>query len=279
MDLKIGFIGTGNMNGALIKGYAKACVKSGNEILAFNRTRTKVEKLSKEIDEMLQSITSDFKIRICDSMSQLVKESGIIVLGVEPQNYHQVMPEIAKDYNSSKLFISIAAGITIKYISDNLGVDAHIIRVMPNTPAMVGMGASAMCRNENVTEDEFNRAMGIFNSVGITGEVSEDMIHTVIGVSGSGPAYTYMYIDALAKVGVQNGMDYDMAKNFAAQTVMGAAKLVLAGNEEPSVLCDKVCSPGGTTIEAVNTLRLNGFEEKVIEGASAAINRSKEMTK
>lgn len=266
--MKIGFIGTGNMNSALIKGYSQEALNVGNELFAYNRTRVKAQRLAQEVS-----------LKICDSIKSLVEETEIIVLGVEPQNYDEVMPLIASSYTKDKIFVSIAAGITIEYIEKHLGEEAKVVRVMPNTPAMVGLGASALCRNSNVTDDEFDTVRKIFISVGLAEEVDEEMIHAVIGVSGSAPAYTYMYIDALTAVGIRNGLDYDSAKLFAAQGVIGAARLVIDSEESPDVLCDRVCSPGGTTIEAVTALKENKFQDKVIEGAEKAIMRSKEITK
>lgn len=266
--MKIGFIGTGNMNGALIKGYYKAAEKVGNVIQIFNRTKEKAEKLARNTE-----------IIICNSMENLIENSDVVVLGVEPQNYPEVMPKIAKKFTEDKIFVSIAAGITMKYIESHLGSRSRIVRVMPNTPAMVGMGASALCRNSNVSDESFDIAKEIFGSVGVVAEVSEDMIHAVIGVSGSSPAYTYMYIDALIELGRSNGMSYETAKTFAAQTVMGAARLVLDSEESPAELCDNVCSPGGTTIEAVKWLTENHFKELVVAGGKKSVERSKEITK
>jgi pyrroline-5-carboxylate reductase len=182
-------------------------------------------------------------------------------------------------FTKEKVFVSIAAGITIAYLEGHLGKDAKIVRVMPNTPIMYGLGTTAMVRNANVSDEDFAAAQAVFEAGGITGEVTEDLIGAVIGVSGSSPAYTYMYIDALTKVGVNNGMDEEMSKRFAAQAVMGAARMVLGSDETPEQLRDNVCSPGGTTIEAVKKLMDNGFEKDVIEGAQASVDRAEEMSK
>jgi pyrroline-5-carboxylate reductase len=198
---------------------------------------------------------------------------------VEPKNFSEVMPEIAECFSKDKILVSIAAGITIETLESYLGPDAKVIRTMPNTPIMHGLGVTAMVRNPNVNESDFNAVKKIFESGGITGEVSEDLISAVIGVSGSSPAYTYMYIDALISAGIESGMDPDMSKRFAAQAVMGAARMVLESDEAPSALCDKVCTPGGTTIEAVNSLKEAGFEGIVKSGAEAAVKRSIEMSK
>ncbi|MFR6257829.1 MAG: pyrroline-5-carboxylate reductase family protein, partial [Anaerovoracaceae bacterium] len=150
--------------------------------------------------------------------------------------------------------------------------------IMPNTPAMVGEAMIAVCRNENVNPENFDFIMDMFNSVGKAQEIEENLMDCVIGVSGSSPAYTYMYIEALVQAAVENGMTYDKAKVFAAQAVIGAAKMALESSESLEQLRINVCSPNGTTIEAVNKLFENGFMDKVKEGFQAAVDRSIEMT-
>lgn len=266
--MKTGFIGTGNMGGAILKSYSPVAKAAGDEVIAFNRTRAKVE-----------AIAATHPMVIAEDIEEVVSEADVIVLGVEPQNFDEVMPEIAKYFTKEKIFVSIAAGKTIAYMEGHLGDGAKIVRVMPNTPIMFGLGTTAMVRNKNVSDLDFEKAQVIFESGGITGEVTEDLIEAVIGVSGSSPAYTYMYIDALIKVGTNNGLDYETSKKFACQAVMGAAKMAMDAEESPVQLRDNVCSPGGATIEAVNKYIENGFEEKVIEGAQAAVDRAKEMAK
>ena len=158
------------------------------------------------------------------------------------------------------------------------GDTAKIIRIMPNTPAQVGEAMTAMCRNANVSDEDFALAKTIFDSIGRAEEVSEDLIDCVIGVSGSSPAYTFMYLEALAKAAVNNGMAPDKARVFACQAVIGAAKLALESKESLEQLRINVCSPGGTTIEAVKKLQANGFMDDVAEAFQAAVDRSKEMT-
>ena len=266
--MKVGFIGTGNMGGAILKAYSPVAKENGDDVIAFNRTREKVEAIAK-----------DYPMVVVGSIDEVVEEADIIVLGVEPQNFDEVMPQIATHFTKDQVFVSIAAGKTIEYMEGHLGKDAKIVRVMPNTPIMFGLGTTAMVRNGNVGDKDFADATAIFEAGGITGEVTEDLIQAVIGVSGSSPAYTYMYIDALIKVGVNNGLDEETSRKFAAQAVMGAAKMVMESDETPTQLRDNVCSPGGATIEAVNKYIENGFEDKVIEGAQAAIDRAEEMSK
>ena len=172
----------------------------------------------------------------------------------------------------------MAAGVSIDFIENIIGKELVIIRIMPNTPAKVGEAMVAMCRNANVDDDSFGKAKRIFDSIGRAEEVEEDLIDCVIGVSGSSPAYTYMYIEALVAAAAENGMEPEKARIFAAQSVLGAAKMVLESPESLEQLRINVCSPNGTTIEAVEKLFENGFMDKVKEGFQAAVDRSVEMT-
>ncbi|MBQ3924135.1 MAG: pyrroline-5-carboxylate reductase [Firmicutes bacterium] len=272
--MKIGFIGTGNMGGAILKSYVRVAEEQGNEVLAFNRTKAKAEALLGDVKK-----DSGKSFTIEDSLDSLVKASDIVFVCVEPQNFGDVIPQVAASFSNGKVLVSIAAGITIEYLENALGKGAKIVRTMPNTPIMHGLGATALVRNANITDEDMEKVKAVFEAGGITGEVTEDLIGAVIGVSGSSPAYTYMYIDALIKVGTDNGLDEELAKRFAAQAVMGAGKMVLTADETPAQLCDNVCSPGGTTIEAVKTLRADGFEELVVKGAQASVDRAEEMSK
>ena len=264
----IGFIGTGNMGSAIIKAYSNSAARGDAVILAYNRTPAKAEALAESCHLLVAS-----------SIEEIVTKSDIVFVCVEPKNFAEVMPEIARHFSEEKILVSIAAGITIEALESYLGSDAKVIRTMPNTPIMHGLGVTAMVRNSNVSDADFGAVKAIFEAGGITGEVSEDLISAVIGVSGSSPAYTYMYIDALIKAGVESGLDPETSKKFAAQAVMGAAKMVMSSEEAPSDLCDRVCTPGGTTIEAVTSLKKAGFEDIVKNGALAAVERSKEMSK
>lgn len=266
--MKIGFIGTGNMGSAIIRAYSASAEKDGAEILAYNRTRAKAEALAETCN-----------ITVAGSIEEIARASDILFVCVEPRNFAEVMPEVASCFSNDKILVSIAAGITIETLESYLGPEAKVIRVMPNTPIMHGLGVTAMVRNSSVNDADFETVRKVFESGGITGEVNEDLISAVIGVSGSSPAYTYMYIDALIHAGVESGLDPEMSRQFAAQAVMGAARMVMASDDPPSVLCDRVCTPGGTTIEAVNSLKKANFEDIVKNGAEAAVKRSMEMSK
>lgn len=278
--MRIGFIGTGNMGGAILKGYANSSASDGNEILIHNKL---TEHNSIMAEAMSLSGFANTKIRICNDNKELAQQSDIIILGVKPNNVDDVLREIAPA--AGKIIVSMAAGTSIASMEGFLnegvagsGDTAMIIRIMPNTPAQVGEAMTAMCRNANVSNEDFALAKTIFDSIGRAEEVSEDLIDCVIGVSGSSPAYTFMYLEALAKAAVSNGMAPDKARVFACQAVIGAAKLALQSKETLEQLRINVCSPGGTTIEAVKKLQANGFMDDVTEAFQAAVDRSKEMT-
>ncbi|MCI5536068.1 MAG: pyrroline-5-carboxylate reductase [Clostridiales bacterium] len=267
--MKIGFIGIGNMGGAILSGYAAAESSADMTLMAYDKNEEVCSAARASIERLI----------ICESSYDLCRDADIILLGVKPQIIETVLEEISPAYDTTKLIISMAAGIKISLLERYFGDDASIIRIMPNLPAKVGEGMISVSRNSNVNDAEFKIAMDIFSSVGRAEEVDESLIDCVIGVSGSSPAYTYMYIEALTEAAVANGMDENKARVFAAQSVLGAAKLVLESSESLEQLRINVCSPNGTTIEAVNRLFENGFKEKVIEGFQAAVDRSIEMGK
>lgn len=265
--MKIGFIGIGNMGGAILSGYAASGNADGHQLMAFDMNEELCERMQRQIPQL----------EICENGSELCKAADLVILGVKPQVIEGVLQEIAPVYDTSKTIVSMAAGVDMAVIEKFLGSDAKVIRIMPNTPAKVGEAMIAACRNANTMPAVFNAAMDIFESIGMAKEVDESLIDCVIGVSGSSPAYTYMYIEALTDAAEANGMERAKARIFAAQAVLGAAKMVLESPETLEQLRINVCSPNGTTIEAVNRLFENGFMDKVKEGFQAAVDRSIEM--
>lgn len=266
--MKIGFIGIGNMGGAILSGYAASANSSENKLAACDMNKKLCEKMKAKVEGL------DFY----DDAQSLCRDCQMIIIGVKPQVIEGVLEEIKPAYDSSKVLISMAAGVSIELLEAHLGNEGRIVRIMPNTPAMVGEAMVAVCRNKNVDDDSFSSVMKIFNSVGRAEEIEENLMDCVIGVSGSSPAYTYMYMEALVQAAVENGMPYDKAKIFAAQAVIGAAKMALESEDSLEQLRINVCSPNGTTIEAVNKLFENGFMDNVKEGFQAAVDRSIEMT-
>lgn len=277
--MRYGFIGVGKMGGAILKGLLDSGSISREKTYINGRDFEKTKKQA-----------HDLNIKALETKNELVRFSDTIFIGVEPKTFPEVMPLVAKTYTPDKIIISMAAGITIASIESYLNGAAKVVRIMPNAPARVGEMMASVSFNDNVSDDEKAMVIDLLSGMGKAIEVPEEMISQVIGVSGSSPAYTYMYIKALAASAEEYGMDEDKAKTFAAQAVLGAAKIVLEecckGDKEDSsaltdldTLIDNVCTPGGTTIEAVKYLRENDFEELVKNGAKAAIEKSIAMSR
>ena len=267
MDKKIGFIGCGNMGEAILKGITTSFDNSENIYIY-----TKTEKTQSRLQE-------NYKINILKSSVEVARTSDIIFLAVKPNIFPTIMNEIKNVIDNSKIIISIAAGVTIDTLENGLGKNNKIIRTMPNTPASVGMGMTSFSPNKNITKDDLVMVQEILKSFGLAEEVDESLIHSVIGVSGSSPAYVFMFIESMADAAVKGGMPRDKAYKFAAQSIMGAAKMVLDTGIHPGVLKDMVCSPGGTTIEAVAELERTGFRNSIISAMTKCMNKSKEMSK
>jgi len=262
----IGFIGLGNMAKAMIGGMLEKGIVEAENIIGSAKT----EKTTKAAAEQLH-------IRTTTDNRKVAESAEILFLAVKPQFMADVAAEI-KDYITDDiLIVSIAAGKTIEDITKMFGKKIRLIRCMPNTPALVGEGCTGVCRNENVTEEEINRVMEILTSFGIASEVPESLMDAVIGVSGSSPAYVFLFMEAMADGAVAAGMPRKQAYEFAAQAVLGSAKMVLETGKHPGELKDMVCSPAGTTIEAVKVLEKKGFRGIVMEAVEACVNKSKEM--
>lgn len=261
--MKLGVIGVGNMGAAIIKGYI-ASGASPSDIYIYQRSADKKKAFADETG-----------VNACDSVVELADACDSIMIAVKPAQVREVLAQIS-DRLSDKVLISIAAGITVDQLAEAGGV--KIVRVMPNTPSQIGCGMSAVCRSKNVSDEEFADVINIFESIGRAAEVSESLMDAVTGVSGSGPAYVYLFIEAMADGGVLAGMPRPMAVEFAAQTVLGAAKMVLETGQHPGALKDAVCSPGGTTIEAIRNLEAGGFRSTVMEAVIASAEKSEEMT-
>ncbi|OTN75391.1 pyrroline-5-carboxylate reductase [Enterococcus sp. 8G7_MSG3316] len=264
---KIAFIGAGNMAKAIIKGLIKSELYPANEILVYNH----------RYEPTLQRLVEDTGVEGTTTLADAVKHGEILVLAVKPYVFASILPQIKPLLSANQLIVSIAAGVTIEQMTEALGAQ-KIVRVMPNTPAFVGAGMSSISPNDLATKEDTARVQQLFESMGKAAVVPETMIDAVIGVSGSSPAYTYIFIEALADGAVAEGMPRAMAYEFAAQAVLGAAKMVLDTNEHPGVLKDQVTSPGGTTIQAVQTLEENGFRAAVMKAVHAAAAKNREMS-
>lgn len=266
MNERIGVCGAGNMGKAIIQGLIQSEVYRPENILVLDISSEELDKMHNEL-----GITafSDEKV--------LAKSADILIFAVKPNVLPSVLGKIKPYLNKDQLIISIAAGVSISRIESILSDQMKIIRVMPNTPALVGEGMSALVVNQNVDEQDKLKVESIFSSFGKAEFVSESLMDSVVGLSGSGPAYVYMFVEAMADGAVQQGMSRQMAYKFAAQTVLGAAKMILETGKHPGELKDMVCSPGGTAIEAVKSLEENYFRATVMNAVIAASEKNKIM--
>ncbi len=268
MKDNIGFIGAGNMAEALIKGILQSGTVSPKNLHASDIRDTQLKKLQKT-----------YGIKACRNNTELVSQVKTVVLSVKPQNMEKVLPEVATVITRQHLIISIAAGIATEYIARHLNGEIPIIRVMPNTPALIQEGASVLSAGSYATETHLKRAQKLFSAVGTTAIVDESLMDAVTGLSGSGPAYVFLFIEALADAGVKAGLPRSVALPLATQTCLGAAKMVSATGMHPGQLKDMVTSPGGTTISGLHKLETGGLRGTVMNAVEAAAARSRELGK
>ena len=264
--LAVGFIGGGNMGEALIKGLLGASLVPAT---AIHATDVRLERL-KELDRQ-------YGIQVSSDNADLVRHSDIIILAVKPQIMDSVLKEIAPAVTRKKLLISIAAGVSTAKIRAVLHKDARLIRVMPNTPALVLEGVTAIAKADNLEPDDLDTAGEIFSAVGRVVVLGEELIDAVTGLSGSGPAYVAVVIESLADGGVRMGLDRITAMTLATQTVLGAAKLLLETGLHPGALKDMVSSPGGTSIAGIAALEEGGIRTTFIKAVERATERSREL--
>ena len=264
--MKITFIGLGNMASAMLNG------------ILTNRIIPQENIIGTDISPLIRNnAKNNYGINIADDNQTACIGADIIILAIKPQVSESVLAEIKESISAQTIVLSIMAGKTIAWLSDKLTKTVKIIRAMPNTPALVGEAISGVCRNSLVNDEEMENCLNLLASFGKAEEIPETLIDAVIGVSGSAPAYVFIFIEALADAAVAAGMPRAQAYRFAAQNVYGSAKLVLETGKHPGELKDMVCSPGGTTIEAVKILEERGFRSAVIGAAEAAIAKSKKL--
>jgi pyrroline-5-carboxylate reductase len=268
MEKSIGFIGCGNMAQAMIGGIIKSGLKKPLSVMASNTSSGK-----------LQAVKERYGIATTTNNIDIAKEADIVVLAVKPNKYPDVINEIKGYIKEDAIIVIIAAGITMEKVAEGFGGGIKVARTMPNTPALVGEAMSALCFNSEVSENEKNEVISIFESFGKVEIVEEKLMDVIPAISGSSPAYVYMFIEALADGGVLQGIPRSKAYKLAAQAVLGAAKMVLETGEHPGVLKDNVCSPGGTTIEAVYTLEKNNFRGAVISAMESCTEKAVKMSK
>lgn len=262
--MKIGFIGGGNMGGALIGGLMSSCC-APEDITLFEKNTARADEFKeKGVNTVL-------------SAAEVEAASEIIVFSVKPNVIDSVLSEM-KGFND-KIYLSIAAGVTVAHLEEMLGADKKIVRAMPNTPAQVGCGMTVITPNKNLTDEETAELEKILSGVGATEVMPEKFMSVATALHGSSPAYVYMFIDAMADAGVSYGLTKAQALKLAAQAVEGSAKMVLESGVHPEQLKDNVCSPGGTTIAAVCDLEENGFRAVVQSAVRACVDKAEEMSK
>jgi len=266
LDRTIGFLGAGNMAEALIRGLIEGARVDPGLITASGPRQARM-------DELVQR----YKIRATTSNVDLVERSAIVVLAVKPQILDKVLLEVAQHLKPGTLVVSIAAGVHSEAIEGRLRPGVQVVRAMPNTPALVQAGATAVARGSHATDEDVKLARVIFDAVGLTVVLDENQLDAVTGLSGSGPAYIFLILEALADAGVKVGLARRNAQLLAAQTVLGSAKLLLDTNGHPGQLKDMVTSPGGTAIAGLHTLEEGGLRTTLINAVESATRRSREL--
>ena len=264
--MKIGFIGGGNMASAIIGGMIEKKVYEADQVMASGKDTASLENLNKK-----------YGIEVTEDNAKVMEKSDVVFLSVKPQVLPYVIEEIAPMVKENQLFISIAAGKTIEWIENEFGKEIKLVRVMPNTPALVGEGCTGICANKRVSDAELALAKTIFDSCGTSYLVPEHLMDVVGAASGSGPAFVFMFMEAMADAAVMGGMPRDLAYKMVAQTVLGSGKLLLETEKHPGILKDMVCSPAGTTICGVKVLEEQGFRGAIMDALDSCVQKSKKI--
>ena len=266
MNKKIGFIGCGNMGKAILTG-----ILSSNEIERNNiYVATKSEESRKNIE-------NQFKVNTTLNINEVAKVSDILFIAVKPNIFKDVLLNIKDNISNDTIVISIAAGVSIEDMETWIGDNHKIVRTMPNTPALVGEAISAICPNKSLNEEELEEVCTIFNMFGKCEILEEKYFHGFIALCGSSPAYVFVFIEAMADAAVKLGIPRNKAYKMGEQAILGSAKLALETGKHPGELKDMVCSPGGTTIEAVIELENGGFRSSIIKALEKCADKSKNM--
>jgi len=268
VDHTIAFVGAGNMAGALIRGLIGTATVPASQIIAADPEQARIDALAE-----------DLGIRTARNNAEAIREASVVVLATKPQVFAQLLPSIADSVRPGMLLVSIAAGISTARIERSLSSGSRVVRTMPNTPALVGAGATAIAAGRHSNDADLDLVETLFRSVGIVVRVPEAQIDAVTGLSGSGPAYVFAMIEALRDAGAREGLAEDTALRLASQTVFGAARLLLDQKEAPEVLRERVTSPGGTTRAGLDALAAAGFAETILGAVRAATRRSAELGK
>ncbi|MEQ9412110.1 MAG: pyrroline-5-carboxylate reductase [Fuerstiella sp.] len=266
-DVRIGFVGTGRMASALAAGFTRSLIPA--------RQISGVDPVAASRDQFSKAIGQDAIVSA--SASDALKSANVVFLAVKPQVMQAVLTDLRPVLSPDQLIVSIAAGLTVPRLESWLPAETRLIRVMPNTPCLIGKGACGVSRGSCATEQDELLVCELLSSVGVVERVPEKLLDAVTGLSGSGPAYVFQMIEALSDGGVKVGLPRDVATRLAAQTLLGAAEMVLQTGEHPAALKDAVTSPGGTTIAALHEMELGGVRAALMNAVETATNRSKEL--
>jgi pyrroline-5-carboxylate reductase len=266
--MKIGLIGCGKMGGALLRGVLKAGIAVQEDLIVYDR-----------VTEAVATVEGEYaKVRVATRPADVAAAAELVILAVKPQDMQGLLKALGgASQGEGPVYLSIAAGITLAQLESWLGGGARVIRSMPNTPALLLAGASAYARGSRATEADIALAAQVLQAVGTASEVGEHLLDAVTGLSGSGPAYVYTVIEALADGGVLMGLSRAAALQLAAQTVAGAAQMVLQTGKHPAVLRDEVTSPGGTTIAGLEQLEAHGLRHALIQAVRKASERGTQL--
>ncbi|HHV59549.1 MAG TPA: pyrroline-5-carboxylate reductase [Clostridiaceae bacterium] len=268
MDRNIGVIGTGVMGSALMKGIIQSGLIPASRVFCFDANLQRFEDAARKYGAVKTA-----------SSSELAEKSDIIILAVKPYQINNVLESIKSRITGNKTIVSIAAGVSLKQCEDIIGGDKKVVRAMPNTPLQVGEGMTLLSFNKNVGSAEKTEIKAIFECAGKAEELEESLMNEVIALTSSSPAYVFMFIEAMSDAAVQSGIPRDLSYRLAAQAVLGSAKMVLETGKHPGELKDQVCTPAGTTIEAVAALEKNHFRSSVMEAMQACTKKAMEMSK
>lgn len=263
---KIAFLGAGNMAGAIIKGLVQGGSCRADAVWAVDIRPARLEELA-----------TAHGVRTGADLEEACRWADVVVLSTKPQSFDRVLPAVGAVANADTLIVSVAAGVTVAAIERHLPAGCPVVRTMPNTPALVQAGATAIAAGTHASPDDVAVVQRVFDSVGITVVLEEVLLDAVTGLSGSGPAYLFLIIEALSDAGVKVGLHRQAAQTLAAQTVLGSAQLLLETGEHPGRLKDMVTSPGGTAIAGLHTLEAGGLRTTLINAVEAATERSKEL--
>ena len=266
MNIRLGIIGCGNMASAIVGGIVKTKLLNPHNLM-----------ISDVDDEKLHEVKKLYDVEITKDNLMVAKFADILILAIKPNIHDVILDEIKRSVNKDCIIVTIAAGIDLHYIESKLGRNMKVIRTMPNTPSLVGQGMSALCYNGNVSEDELRTVVSLFESFGKVEIIDESLMDYIPAISGSSPAYVFMFIEALADGGVASGFSRSQAYRMAAQAVLGAAQMILETGKHPGELKDMVCTPGGATIEGVMALERDHFRGAVLNAMKSCSDKSVAM--